>query len=283
MTATVAVSSSPQVRRALLPAGVALLLAAEAGVGRAQEVSRDAGTTLEWDLTEVENGWCLQFLMPPEASHKDLPNDLDPLTAQSVSLHPAIAGVVRDQPQYVGWTPAQLCAVTARRLTVGERTYEKGDGGQPLVLVWWSVAVAGPEGPAEGARYWGANSTDLKQLMRASQLEIERVKARLEPIPESDARQLRLELEGVTLIFDGHVTPDTIPTPRPHQWRWLASGPRDTPWRVEGVASPDSSGGVAGALRIQGKRGLAAILADSPIRIFTSGFIGGTFSVRLSR
>jgi hypothetical protein len=119
--------------------------------------------------------------------------------------------------------------------------------------------------------------------MKASFLDLERVEAKLEPLPDSDERRLHLELEGAHLYFDGHITPDSIPTPRDYTWKWVAPGPRNDIWEVEASASPEASGGVAGALRIQGKRRLATILSDSPIRIFGPGFTGGSFTVRLRR
>jgi hypothetical protein len=119
--------------------------------------------------------------------------------------------------------------------------------------------------------------------MKSSLLELERVKAKFEPIPDSEERRLRLELEGATLYFDGHVTPDTLPSQRDHSWRWVAQGSQNVLWEVEASASPEATGGVAGALRIQGKRRLAVILMESPVRIFGPGFTGGSFSLRLTR
>lgn len=245
---------------------------------------QEPATDIQWDLDEVQSGWCLDFLMHPDASGSGLPRGLTVAQASGVAgLHPALAGLVQSEPQYQEWTPAELCTVVAGRLAVGDRLIERGDGGQPLVVVWWAVSAVGKDGPETAVRYFGTNSTRLKQRMQTAFLDLDLVKARLEPLPESDERRLRLELERAVLFFDGYVTPDTIPIERHHGWQWVASGPRGVHWRADASAAPEASGRVAGALRIQGKRGLAAILARSPIRIFTPGFIGGSFVLRLTR
>jgi hypothetical protein len=222
--------------------------------------------------------------MPPEASKQDLPRGISAAHASGrTGLHPALVTLVQNEPQYQDWTPAELCTVVADRLAVGDRVFDQGDGGQPLILVWWAVAALGPEGQTTAARYFGTNSTRLKQQMQTSLLDLGRAKARLEPLPDSEERRLYLELEGAVLFFDGHITPDTIPTERDHHWQWLAPGSRNLVWEAEASASPEATGGVAGALRIQGKRRLGSILRASPIRIFGPGFTGGSFTLRFRR
>jgi len=265
-------------------AGTALFLGGTAGNGEAQATRPEPRTTVEWDVGAVRSGWCLHFLMHPEASHQGLPRGISAAHASGrTGLHPALVTLVQNEPQYQDWTPAELCTVVAGRLAVGDRVFDQGDGGEPLILIWWAVAALGPEGQTTAARYFGTNSTGLKQQMKASLLDLERVKATLEPLADSEERQLRLELEGAVLFFDGHITPDTIPTERDHHWHWVAPGPRNLSWEAEASASPEASGGVAGALRIQGKRRLAIILTESPIRIFGPGFTGGSFTLRLRR
>lgn len=260
-----------------------LALASAAGV-LGQGRQGESGTVVQWDLDAVRSGWCLDFLIHPDASNRDLPRGLTGAPASGVpGLHPALAGVAQNQPEFQGWTPAELCTVVAGRLVTGDHQFERGDGGEPLILVWWVVSAAGQDGPANAVRYLGTNSTGLNREMKSSFLDLERVKAKLEPLPDSDDRRLRLELEGAVLFFDTHVTPDTIPVERDHRWQWVVSGSRNVLWSADASASPEASGGVAGALRIQGKRGLAAILADSPIRIFGPGFTGGSFTLRLTR
>lgn len=261
-------------------AGLALA-SAQAVIG--QDAGGEAVTTVQWDLDAVESGWCLDFLMHPDASRRDLPRGLTAAPASSVAgLHPAVDGVLQNQQEFQEWTPAELCTVVAGRLTAGDRQFERGDGGEPLILVWWVVSAVGPDGPANAVRYLGTNSSGLKREMKANSLDLERVKAKMQPLPGTEDRRLRLELEGAVLFFDSHVTPDTIQVKRDHHWHWVVSGSRNVLWSAEALAAPEASGGVAGALRIQGKRGLAAILADSPIRIFGPGFTGGSFSLRLS-
>jgi len=265
-------------------ASAALFLGGGVGSGQAQEARPEPGTTVEWDLGSVRSGWCLHFLMPPAASGADLPKGVTPDQAASRNgLHPAVAALVQSEAQYGEWTPADLCTIVADRLAVGDRVFERGDGGEPLIVVWWAVAGVGSEGQVTAARYFGTNSTGLKQQMKASLLDVERVKAKLEALPDAGEPRLHLELEGANLYFDGHITPDSVPTHRDHRWAWVAPGPRNVNWEAEATASPEASGGVAGALRIQGKRRLAAILSDSPIRIFGPGFTGGSFTVRLRR
>jgi hypothetical protein len=267
-------------RIALAVAGLAL--ASAAGV-RAQARDEPAAT-VQWDLDAVRSGWCLHFLMAPDAARRDIPRGLTSAPASSVSgLHPALDGLIRNQPEFQGWTPAELCTIVAGRLTVGDRQYERGDGREPLILVWWTVSAVGPDGPANAIRYLGTNSSGLSREMKASLLDLERVKAKLESLPDLEDRRLRLELEGAVLFYDSHITPDTIPVERDHRWHWVASGPRNVLWSADAWAAPEASGVVAGALRIQGKRRLGAILAHSPIRIFGPGFTGGSFSLLLSR
>jgi hypothetical protein len=262
---------------------LATLVLASGAEALGQGTQGESVTSVQWDLEAVQSGWCLEFLMQPDASNRDLPRGLTAAPASGVpGLHPALAGLVENQPAFQGWTPAELCTVVAGRLVAGDRQFERGDGGGPLILVWWVVSAVHQDGPANAVRYLGTNSTRLNRAMKASFLDLERVKAKLEPVPDSEDRRLRLELERAVLFFDIHVTPDTLPVDRDHRWHWVVPGARNVLWSADASAAPEASGGVAGALRIQGKRGLAAILAHSPVRIFGPGFTGGSFTLRLT-
>lgn len=271
-------------RLARVACSLATLAMASAVGALGQGTQGESVTIVQWDFEAVQSGWCLNFLMHPDASNRDLPRGLTAAPASRVpGLPPALAGQIRDQPEFQEWTPAELCTLVADRLVAGDRQFERGDGGEPLILVWWVVSAAGQDGPVNAVRYLGTNSTRLKREMKASFIDLERVKAKLEPLPDSEDRRLRLELEGAVLFFDSHVSPDTIQVERSHRWHWVVPGSRNLLWSADASATPEASGGVVGALRIQGKRGLAAILADSPIRVFGPGFTGGSFTLRLTR
>ncbi|HXI20669.1 MAG TPA: hypothetical protein VNH46_06270 [Gemmatimonadales bacterium] len=241
-----------------------------------------------WEVSGPRAGWCLHFLMDPEEAQKELVGEERPVTAGLVKgLPPAIERVLADDPKYAEWIPSVVCTYVVDSISVDGRTYDRGDGKQPLAFLYWGVAATGDalgsEPGARSFRVFGTNSSGLQRVMESHRLRIDRVDVKVQPIKDSEDEQYRLKLEGATIFLDGHPRPDSAGTVVPEQRTGELGGYNKSVWKVQLAFQPAEVGTLAGALRVEGKRGLAKVLQQSPIRYVGPVLAGGSASVTFSR
>lgn len=275
------------VRPGLAMSGMAcLLLGGQASLVAAQEDKKSSSIT--WEVGAPKAGWCLQFLMEPDAAADKLAKDHRLVLAkEATGLPPAIARLILDEPRYADWAPAELCTYIAEAIWVDGRRFDRGDGGQPVAALYWGVAAANSETPSDlgrvSLRVLGTNSSNMRRAMEMRSVPIDRIQIEVRPVKESSDEEYFLKLEGATIVYIGRPRADStaVLTERTRAAGYM--GNNKALWGVSFNFTPTSVAGMSGALRILGKRGLARALDRSPIRLLSPMISGGRGTVTFTR
>jgi hypothetical protein len=247
-------------------------------VNSAQEVSAEVKN--RWEVGAVSSAWCVHFLVDPLEAQDDLPRGYRTMAAREVvGLPGPFQRILADEPQYADWIPGQLCVAFPDVVTVEKRQYSRGDGGKPLGLLWWGIAAAGdgmkPEVGGLSLRVLATNSSGLKRHMELSRIPLARITIERAPIKDSEDERIRIKLDKVEIVFDGHPREDsTLIVQSVHQLGALSGGLRHI-WVVETSLHASSVASLSGALRIQGKGAVGKVLKSSPVRLLGTTISGG--------
>ena len=281
----------PDHTRAELPVLVLLGLAGSfAPVVAQEEGPPDSGIT--WEVGSPKAGWCLHFLIEPGAAAKDLARGHRLVLAGEAKDLPApLQRLVTEEPQYAGWAPAELCTYVAEAIWVDGRRFDRGDGGQPIAVLYWGISAASAEvGTGAGVpgelslRVLATNSSGMRRAMEIRTVPIDRVQIEVLPIKESNEDQeFLLKVEGATIVFIGHASPDSTLTVAERTRTGAYMGNNKAVWGVSFSFLPGQVDAMAGALRIVGKRGLAKLLDRSPIRLLGPILSEGRGTVHFTR
>ncbi len=239
---------------------------------------------VRWALDNPKVGFCLHFLMDPEAAAKNLvPGQRLALAREATGVPDALQRVLAEQPEFEAWIPSQLCVVYPEAIWVNNKRFDQGDGGDHLALAIWGVSTVGGEGSIS-IRTLASNSAPLKRAMEADLIPMQRVDLAVGPITESVDERYVFKLEGAVITLEGHARTDSVnvenvPFPKAATLRGL----NNTRWSVVLDLKPTRFGTLPGALRVQGKHGLGGALLDSPIRFVDKVFAGGTGEISFTR
>jgi hypothetical protein len=243
---------------------------------------------LNWEVGPASVAWCVHFLLEPKEAAKELTGDLRPVTAATVpDLHPALKRAIADEPKYSDWTPAELCTYFVASVTVGGKSYERGDKNVPLALTYWGVAATRGEAAWDGTlflRMLGSNSYSFVRSMQVAKLPMEKVNIDAREIRGNEEDRLYyIKFNGATIQLTGHFNPDSTGAPgTPRKVSGVIPGPIQTVWTTTLSYTPEKDGTMAGSLQVFGKRGMAKALNKSPIRLIGPALAGGSGQV-LSR
>jgi hypothetical protein len=267
---------------------VCLLLCGEAGPATAQEGA--PANSITWEVGSPKAGWCIHFLMEPKTAAQDLARGQRPVLArEAAGLPPAVSRLIADETQYAEWAPAELCTYIAEAIWVDGRRFDRGDGGQPIAAVYWGVWAASseaatPDSARVSLRVLATNSSGMQRAMEMRTVPIDRAQVEIRPVKESEEdSQFFLKLEGATITFIGHTRADSTLTTAARSRGAVYMGNNKALWGVTFSFQPGEVSGMAGALRIIGKRGLAKALDRSPIRLLSPSLSGGRGTVSFTR
>jgi len=238
-----------------------------------------------WELKGLRSGFCVQLLLNPTSELlEELPKGYHAVPASAATgLHISLRSVIEGQPEFGGWSPSQVCFTTVDTIRTKEFSLKDGSGRHPQLLVLWTVLAAGPSGgPQDVALDLFANSDRLIRSAREAGQDVHDAKATIGKVPAEDVNgvpstedRFQVKLGGTTMTWDGHLAGDRVPTSRPVEIRWAASGERGAvvtgtlTWRAE------YSRAMAGSLTIDGNKALAKALRESPTRFAGPAFRGG--------
>jgi hypothetical protein len=245
----------------------------------------DSANTITWEVGSPKAGWCIHFLMEPKTAAEGLARGQRLVLARDATgLPPALARVIRDEPQYGDWAPAELCTYIAEAFWVDGRRFDSGERGHPIAALYWGIGSTSAEGSSTdrsgmSLRVLATNSGGMRRAMEMRRVPIDRVQIEVLPVKESTDEQYFLKLEGATIVFIGHTSPDST-LPKSERSRTATiTGDNRTVWNVDFRFHPGEVAGMAGALRILGKRNLAKALDRSPIRLLSPVISGGRGTV----
>jgi hypothetical protein len=237
-----------------------------------------------WRLQGLRSGFCVWFLLDPARLGRLLPKDAELLRADAVpDLHPALRGVISNQPEFASWTPSGLCVYYLRQVEAGSVRTEAEDSSKAPVLGLWTATAVGTGGqPRELVLALVSTDGDLRDAGRKANLDFDRLQSRVGEVPREDGPprpgEVRYELKiGKTVLtWDGRASDDTTRTPEPLSLAWEAPG-RKSGW-VRGTLTiaPEVSMPMVGSLRVQGKDPMARAFQASPIRFVGPCYEGGS-------
>lgn len=242
-----------------------------------------------WRLQGLRSGFCIRFLLDPARLGRPLRKDASLLRADAApDLHPALRGVISNQPEFASWNPSALCVYYMRQVEAGSVRTEAEDSAKAPVLGLWTVTAAGTGGqPRELVLAFVSTDGDLRDAGRKANLDFDRLQSRVGEVPREDGPPLpgevryEIKLGKTVLTWDGRASDDTTRTPEPLSLAWEAPG-RKSGW-VRGTltVAPEASMPMVGSLRIQGKDPLARTLQASPIRFVGPCFQGGSGALEI--
>jgi hypothetical protein len=267
---------------------VALALAAS-GLAAQQDRRQEPDA---YRLEGLRTGFCVQLLLDPAAVGKVFPGGYRPLAAtQAGELHPAVSGVVKDQPEFAAWTPSRLCLYALDTLQGKDFTFADKKGRKPLLFGVWTAAAAPVAGGGrrEVALLVLSNNERLIHSAKDAGAKVHRAKLVVgkAAVGEEDtllappADRFQVKIGKTVVTWDGRASSDSSRTAGQVQVAWTAPTGRDDPAGGRLVLQPLWTRSMAGSFRVLGKDDFATALKASPIRFVGPEYERGGGSLQL--
>jgi hypothetical protein len=231
-----------------------------------------------WQFGNLEQGYCITFLVSPEDAPGVLPDDAQPLRLDAMSdATPVLTRVLADQPEYAAWMPAAMCVYRFGRADIAGRELVAAPGTSEMMgIVAFGARVA--LGQPANALSVGMVFTSDKRAVTVTDstaIPLHQVKATFGKAAHGDDERHVIEIGKTKVIWDGHAAADSAAAGGPVERVWVIKGPRSKPvlarWKLTAVTTRS----MVGALVIEGKDKLAKLLRKSPIRYVGPMYQGG--------
>jgi hypothetical protein len=276
-------AASPGRFIALLATSLTVTAALSPAPRRSPSAEAQAGRAQEWTFANLISGFCLEFLADTADARHLLPDDAVALRASTpgVRMHPALARVVKDQPEYASWTPAEVCVYRfgAANIAGTEIVARQGEGETiGWVAVAGRIAVKQPEGSLVATQLF-TGGTKAQKASEAGRPDLRKLKLSFGKAPKSNEERVILEFGKTRLMWDGHAATDSMAVAGPvveHWARAVRGGVVIGRWEQHSVQQRS----MVGAVIVEGKDRFAQALRKSPIRYVGPLYQGG--NARLS-
>jgi hypothetical protein len=233
---------------------------------------------LQWKFGNLQQGYCINFLVSPTDAPGVLPNDAQPVRLDAMSdAPPALARVLKDQPEYGAWMPAAVCIYRFGRADGAGRELVAPAGESEMIgaiLFGARVAAGQPDNGVAGSLLF-TNDKRIAKSSDSSKVAFRQVKATFGKAAHGDDERHVISFGKTTLIWDGHAATDSTALTAPLERVWVLEGDRNRPVLVRWTLSATSSRSMVGALVVQGKDKLAKVMRNSPIRYLGPIYQGG--------
>ena len=237
-----------------------------------------------WQFGNLEQGYCITFLVSPEDAQGVLPDDSQPVRLDAMSEPtPVLTRVLADQPEFAAWMPAALCVYRFGRADIGGRELVASTGGSEMIgVVAYAARVAAGQ-PANGLFVSTVFTNDKRaeKVTDSLAVKLHFVKATFGKAAHGDDERHVIEIGKTKVIWDGHTASDSVPASGLVERVWVVNGPRNKPVLATWKLTPATSRSMVGALVIGGKDKLAKLLRKSPIRYAGPMYQGGTGQLSL--
>lgn len=274
--------SGPRLRAGWL-AGLAFAVSG----GAADQGPAQPEIRARWETGPARAGWCLEFLLRPEAAQKDMAQGYRPARIEETEgWHPELRRAAESDTTGLGWFPSRVCQVYFQFLQADGRRFDRGAKGSPVAVAFWEVAARradGEPGATGSVRALGTNNDGLKHQMETQFVPLEPLQLTTQPLRDSSDHRYQVKIGKTIVIFDGYPVPDSTLQPMQVNFQLAMDGDRRMRWTVDLRFQPDRLEAFPGGLRIQGKGDLAKALSSSPVRIVGPVFSGGGGLVTFSR
>lgn len=254
---------------------------------------RDARHEVVWRIGGLRNGFCVLFLVDPQLASRNLPAGLRVVTAgEADDLHPALKSEIEAQPELGSWSPSHLCFYSMDTIKTEDYILADKRGRKSQLVALWTVGAAETASgdKRDLALLMLTNNSRLIRSGRLAGHTLHEVKATLGLVPEVDengepSKDSRFQVKvGKTLVtWDGRHGSDSSTVSGSVAVAWAT--PADASTRGQGslTLAPVWASPMVGALKVEGKDGLAKALQNSPVRFVGPLYRGGGGVIRLSR
>ncbi len=253
-------------------AALAVLLA----LGR--PLAAQGGNEGAWQFSNLQQGYCITFLVSPEDAPGVLPDDAQPVRLNATTdASPVLARVLADQPEYGAWMPAAVCIYRFGRADIAGRELVAPAGGSEMIGTVSYAARVAVNQPDNGVSVSVVFTNDKRaaRLTDSTQVPFRQIKATFGKAAHGDDERHVIQFGKTTLIWDGHAASDSAALSTPLDHVWVVMGRRGKPVLVRWQLNASSSRSVVGALVVQGKDKLAKLMRKSPIRYLGPMYQGG--------
>jgi hypothetical protein len=249
------------------------------------QTAADVKEAHTWRLEGLRSGYCVRFLVEPEAAGKELKSGFTLLTAsQDSSLHPALQQLIRSQPEFASWTPSKVCLYYLDAVQVGKRRIAERDPRKYQLIGVWTLATLEQGGTRRDLVLdLYASRESLLKAAEIAQVRLHEIHSAYYDHPDTTSDVYSVKIGKTQLTWSGRPAGDSTRVERPITEPWSVSGLRHGLQNAELVVAPTWSRGVVGSLRVEGKGDLSKILKASPIRFVGPLYRGGGGELRFAR
>jgi|tagenome__1003787_1003787.scaffolds.fasta_scaffold20924387_2 hypothetical protein len=239
-----------------------------------------------WALQGLRNGYCVHFLVEPEAATKQLKKGFSLVHAQQDStLHPALQQVIKSQPEFASWAPSDLCLYYLDAVQIGKRRIAERDPRNYELIVVWTIAT---QEQGSGTRRdlvldMFANRDNLLKAAEVVHVRLHEVHSSYYDRPDTTSDVYNLKIGKTQMTWAGRPVGDSTRVEQPKVERWSVNRLQGGIQPAEFLMLPAWSRGVVGSLSVEGKGDLAKLLRGSPIRFVGPLYRGGGGEIRFSR
>ena len=245
----------------------------------------------EWTLQNIRASWCVNFLMDSTAAEKELPRGFRPRRAADFpELTTALQNLIKNEPEYQSWVPAQFCSSHFDQLKVGDHTL--GSASPSLedtqFVGAWLIGASLGQGQAETMpSYYVANlRTSIWRLVRIAEtafIPVEYAEPGIGKVPESTEDRYRVTMGRTVITWDGHLAGDSAWAVPATEQTWYVVSSRGAKVAAAVRTGPQSAQYTVGTLQVVGNDDVAKSMRASPIRMVGPVTWGGDESIIFTR
>ena len=246
-----------------------------------------------WRLGGLRQGFCVLLLVEPEFASRSIPTDLRLVPAgEAEDLHPALKSELQNQPDLGRWSPSHLCFYAADTIQTGDYVLRDKRGLKPQVFGLWTVSAVetGSGAKRDAALLLLATSGRLVRSGHLAGQVIREAEARLGKVPEVDQDgipssddRFQVKVGKTVVTWDGRQASDSAEATGSVEVSWASTASGPGKGRGSLTLSPRWASPMIGALKVEGKDGLAKALQGSPVRFVGPLYRGGDGEVRFQR
>jgi hypothetical protein len=238
-----------------------------------------------WRLEGLRNGYCVRFLVEPEAASKELKSGFTLVPASQDSfLHPALQQLIGSQPEYATWSASKVCLYYLDAVQVGKRRIAERNPRNYQLLGVWTIATLEQRGTRRDLVLdLYASRENLLNAAEIAHVRLHEIHSSYYDHPDTTSDVYSLKIGKTQLIWSGRPAGDSTRVERPITEQWSVSGLRHGIQNAELIVAPTWSRGFVGSLQVEGKGDLAKVLRASPIRFVGPLYRGGAGELRFSR
>lgn len=231
-----------------------------------------------WKFSNLQQGYCITFLVSPEDAPGMLPSDAQPVRLDALAKPaPVLVRVLADQPEYGTWMPAAVCIYRFGRVDVAGREFVAPAGASEMIGIVSFQARVAVDQPSDGVAVSMVFTNDRRvaKITDSTQVPFRQIQTSFGKAAHGEDERHVIDFGKASLTWDGHAASDSTVLTEAVERAWVVTGRRDKPVLLHWKLRASTSRSMVGALVVEGKDKLAKIMRKSPIRYVGPVYQGG--------